>query len=61
MIPKVNKTIIVLEWPNDRLTKIQYLNSWVQRLDFAIANITAESLNFWLIKLVKEQSSILCK
>ena len=26
--------------------------SWVQRLDTAIANITAVSLNFWLIKLV---------
>ena len=29
--------------------------SWVQRLDTAIANITAVSLNFWLIKLLKEQ------
>ena len=35
-------------------------NSWVQRLDTAIANITAVSLNFWLIKLVKEQSLIVC-
>ena len=26
--------------------------SWVQRLDTAITNITAVSLNFWLIKLV---------
>ena len=26
--------------------------SWVQDLDTAIANITAVSLNFWLIKLV---------
>ena len=34
--------------------------SWVQRLDTAIANITAVSLNFWLIKLVKEQSLIFC-
>ena len=32
--------------------------SWVQRLDTAIANINAVSLNFWLIKLVKEQSLI---
>ena len=34
--------------------------SWVQRLlvDTAIANITAVSLNVWLIKLVKEQSLI---
>ena len=24
---------------NDSLTKIQYSNSWVQRLDFAIANV----------------------
>ena len=28
-------------------------------LDIAIANITAESVNFWLIKFVKEQSWIL--
>ena len=34
--------------------------SWVQRLDTAIANITAVSLNFWLIKLVKEKSLIFC-
>ena len=34
--------------------------SWVHRLDTAIANITAVSLNFWLIKLVKEQSLIFC-
>ena len=32
--------------------------SWVQRLDTAIANITGVSLNFWLIKLAKEQSLI---
>ena len=32
--------------------------SWVQRLDTAIANTTAESLNFWLIKSVKEQGLI---
>ena len=32
----------------------------MQRLDIAIANITAVSLNFWLIKLVKEQSLIFC-
>ena len=32
--------------------------SWVQWLDI-IANITAESLNVWLIKSVKEQSLIL--
>ena len=33
-------------------------NAWTLH---AIANITAESLNFWLIKLVKEQSFlILC-
>ena len=32
--------------------------SWVQRLDTAIANINAVSLNFWLIKLVKEQCLI---
>ena len=29
-------------------------------LGYAIANITAVSLNFWLIKLVKEQSLFLC-
>ena len=34
--------------------------SGVQRLDTAISNITAVSLNFWLIKLVKEQSLIFC-
>ena len=34
--------------------------SGVQRLDTAIAIITAVSLNFWLIKLVKEQSLIFC-
>ena len=33
----------------------------VQRFDTAIANITAVSLNSWLIKLVKEQSFIFCK
>ena len=33
--------------------------SWGQRLDTTIANITAESPNFWLIKLVKEHSLIL--
>ena len=27
---------------------------------WAIANITAESLSFWLIKLVKNESLILC-
>ena len=27
----------------------------MQRLDTAIANITAVSLNFWLIKLVKKR------
>ena len=32
--------------------------SGVQRLDTAIANITAVSLNTWLIILVKEQSLI---
>ena len=31
----------------------------MQRLKAAIANINAVSLNFWLIKLVKEQSLIL--
>ena len=31
-----------------------------KRLDTAIANITAVSLNFWLYKLVKEQSLIFC-
>ena len=35
-------------------------NSWVQRLDTAIANITAVSMNLWLVKLVKEQSLIVC-
>ena len=34
--------------------------SWVQRLDTAKANISAVSLNFWLIKLVKEKSLIFC-
>ena len=34
--------------------------SWVQRLDTVIANISTVSLNFWLIKLVKEQSLIFC-
>ena len=34
--------------------------SWVQHLDIAKANITAESLNFWLIELVKDRSLILC-
>ena len=34
--------------------------SRVQRLDTAIANTPAVSLNFWLIKLVKEQSFIFC-
>ena len=29
-------------------------------LDTAIANITSVSLNFWLIKLVKEKSLIFC-
>ena len=29
-------------------------------LGYAIANITPVSLNFWLIKLVKEQSLFLC-
>ena len=32
--------------------------SWVQNLDTAKANITAVSLNFCLIKLVKEQSQL---
>ena len=35
-------------------------NSWVQPLDTAIVNITAVSLNFWLMKLVKEQTLIVC-
>ena len=34
--------------------------SCVQRLYTVIANITAKSLNFWLIKLVKEESLTLC-
>ena len=34
--------------------------SWVQRLDIAVANITAVSLIFWMIKLVKEQSLVFC-
>ena len=32
----------------------------VQHSYTVIANITAKSLNFWLIKLVKEQSLIVC-
>ena len=32
----------------------------MQRLDTAITNITAVSMNFLLIKLVKEQSLIFC-
>ena len=35
------------------------LKSRVQRLDTTVTNITLESLKFWLIKLVKEQSLIL--
>ena len=34
-------------------------SSWVQRLDTTVTNITLESLNFWLMKMVKEQSLIL--
>ena len=54
-----------LEWPNHQVNKNPVLEpcvfttgkSRVQRLHIAIA-ITAASLNFWLIKLVKEQSLI---
>ena len=44
-------------------TRVLLIHSWqvlVQRLDTAKANITAVSLNFWLIKLVKEQSLFFC-
>ena len=40
-------------------TRALRIHNWqvlVQRLDTAIGNITAVSLKFWLIKLVKEQS-----
>ena len=57
---------IFLEWQNGRENKNPAIEpcasttdkSKVQRLDTDIANMTAESLNFWLIKFVV---LILCK
>ena len=56
---------IFLDWQNGRKNKNPAIKpcafttdkSKVQCLDTDIANMTAESLNFWLIKFVKE----LCK
>ena len=56
---------IFLEWQNGRKNKNPAIEpcafttdkSKVQRLDTDIANMAAESLNFWLIKFVEE----LCK
>ena len=55
---------IFLEWQNGRKNKnpaiepFAFTTSKVQRWDTDIANMTAESLNFWLIKFVV---LILCK
>ena len=40
-------------------TRALRIHNW-EVLDTAITNISAVSLNFWLIKLAKEQSLIFC-
>ena len=71
LIPKSTRAVtkwsvkIFLEWQNGRKNKNPAIEpcafttdkSKVQRLDTDIATMTAESLNFWLIKFVEE----LCK
>ena len=64
--PKVNKCSekvvfekMFLEWPNGIGTQKSSTRALrIQNCLVLAANITAESLNFWLIKLVKEQSLI---
>ena len=46
MVWKTNLAIENSPFPTDK--------SYVQRLDTDIANITAESLNFWKIKFIEE-------
>ena len=71
LIPKSTRAVtkwsvkIFLEWQNGRKNKNPAIEpcafttdkSKVQRLDTDMANMMAESLNFWLIKFVEE----LCK
>ena len=54
-----HQAYLAVFWLKQEVLGQPQVKSWVQRLDTAIANITAVSLNFWLIKLVKEKSLIL--
>ena len=61
---------IFMAWPNGRYTNKQKsstralgIHNWQvlsATLGHCYSNITAVSLNFWLIKMVKEQSLIFC-